>query len=147
MSAFATITTAVQALLMQSPALAGGRVWRGRIKPLAQEHDTAIVIRLMQSPSARVTVGGSVKWQTNIAIDCLARGTIGQDPEDAVDPLLAAVYARIVGAGSLAPGVVDTGADPLIEWDIAEADTALSCATLHLRVTHLTLSTSLTAWA
>jgi len=146
MSAFADITDAVRDKLLEAPALAGGRVWRGRIKPLAAEHSTAIVVRILQAPAQAMLVGGPVQWESLIAVDCMARAAVGVDPEDAVDPLLADVYARLITAGRISAGVMDTGANPAIEWDFGDADTAFATATLTLRVAHQTQPDSLAAW-
>lgn len=145
MSAFSDITAALQALLLQAPPLAGGRVWRGRLQPLAQEHDTAVVLRILRAPSVSGLLGNPLLWESRIAVDCHARAAVGQDPEDAVDALLMAVYARLAAAGQFAPGVSDAFADPAIEWDVDEADTALATATLVLSVRHQTQSLTLAA--
>lgn len=143
-TAFADLTANVKALLVQAPALAGGRVSRGRARPLAREHDTAIVVRLANGDGEQALTSGPRHWSTVLVVELFARAAAEQEPDDALDPLLQAVYARLAGA-QLAGGVADLLGDPRVEWDAAEADTALASCRLLFTVSHRTQPQSLVA--
>ena len=150
MSAFLLISTAVEALLTASPALAGGTVRRGRRVALARGQSQGVDIYLQHSAGQRQMIGNPVLWTTSIGIGCKARGAVAQDGDDAIDLLLMAVYARLAGAAlqTQAPtaGIVDTGMDPHIAWEVEEAESVLVTASLTLTVTHLAQSLTLAAW-
>jgi hypothetical protein len=80
-----------------------------------------------------------------IGIDIYARASAGSDGEAAIDTLLAAVFARMAAA-TPPTGAIAWTLDPLIQWDVTEADQTLAQASLALRVRHYT-STDLSATA
>jgi hypothetical protein len=147
-TAFADLTNAIKALFLGGTPLAGGRVYRGRLRPIAQEFASAVVIRISSSPAERTGLGGGpFDWMSEIAIDCYARCSPDQDPEDsAADALLAEAFLRLAANPTLSGGVMDVLADPSIAWTFDEQDQTIVCATLNLRVNHRTLSSALTAW-
>lgn len=147
-TAFSDVTAAIKTLFLSGTPLAGGRVYRGRLRPIAAEFASAVVIRVVATTGERSGIsGGPIDWPTEIAIDCYARCTPDQDPEDsAADTLLGDVFARLAANTTLAAGVMDVLADPSIEWTFDEQDTTLVCATLTLRVNHRTLANALTPW-
>lgn len=148
MTAFATLTAAVKALMLQAPALADGNVWRGRLRPIPAEHQHAIVIRIASAPGAVSGIKlGPIDWNTVIEVDLYARCTPAQDPEDAVDTLLGDAFARLAANPALAAGVMDTLAEPQLDWQFAEADNTLVCVTLQLRVIHRTEGLTLNPWS
>ncbi len=147
MTAFASLTAALKALLLQAPVPGDGNVWRGRLRPIPAEHQHAIVIRLASSPGTVSGIqAGPVDWVSQIEIDLYARCTPAQDPEDALDTLLADVYARLAASPNVATGVMDLMGEPQLDWGFAEADNTLAVVTLQLRVTHRTEGLTLNPW-
>lgn len=145
MTAFAALTDALRDLLLQAPAIAGGRVWRARLRPIPEEHATAVVLRLVQANSTQVVLGRGLDWDTLIEVECYARSAVGIEPEDAVDELLAAVWARIKSNATAlgALGVMDLVPEPRIDWQTTESAQPLACATFGLRVRHRTQASNL----
>lgn len=149
MSAFTALGLAMQTLLLAAPPIVGGnRVWRGRLSPLKTGFESALVIKQVSTSASRADVAnGPTDWSSVFAVECHARCAANQVPEDVVDPLLAAVFARLAGAGAgLALGVEDLLPDPQIDWDLGEGDTPLVCATLVVRIVHRTQAAQLVAW-
>lgn len=146
MSAQTQIAEAIVGLL-QAPAIVDDRVFRDRLSPIARELPDAIVIRLVSSNGERGFTGASspVDWVTELAIDVYARVAVDQVPTDVIDPLLQAVYARLSAPPPEGLGVEDLMPDPRIEWDLAEGQTQLACATVQVRVRHRTPAASLAA--
>lgn len=90
---------------------------------------------------------GPGQWQTTVVLELQARAAAGQDPEDALDALLAAVFDRLQALPIAAPGVADAMGEPRIEWELMEADTAVAVARLAIGVQHRTAALSLAACA
>lgn len=145
MTAFAALTDGLRDILLQAPAVAGGRVWRGRLRPIPEEHQTAIVVRPVQATSSQVVLGKGLDWDTLIEVECYARAVGTTEPEDAVDAVLAAAWERIKTAGSALTGlgVMDLVPEPRIDWQISEGAQPLVCATFGLRVRHRTQAPNL----
>lgn len=147
MTAALAFTTAIVALLKAGPALAGGRVKRGRAIPMQLEHDTEIFVRLVRSQGRALDLAGlATRWQTLIGVEIAVRCRNGQDAHEAVDPHLEAVWARLAAAA------VPAGADgwllqPDVAWELAEADTPIATASLVLQITHTTGPATLAAFA
>lgn len=129
---------AVQALvatLQAAPAVAP-KVYRTRLRPLAQQDSTAVVVRLSGSdPDTSVGQGALTVWSTAITLECYARGSASAPADETVDALLAQVYARLQQDPSL--GGTAGGLTPhslALDYDIDGEQTA--CATLTLLVRH-----------
>lgn len=132
------LTDTIVAVLQTAPALAGGRITRGRAVPMQLGAGTALFVRLVKSAGRPLTVKGDViQWGTVVAVECAARASAAQDAHSAVDDLLQAVYARIAAAAPT-DGTWQWDSDPEIHWQIDEADTTVGVATLILPITHLT---------
>lgn len=144
-TAFKTIADGLVAALMAAPALAGGRIWSNRLRPLPERMATAVVVRQGQSNGAE-TVLGALDWATPLAVECYGRGVAGLDPADAVDELLMDVWARlsVIDAGAL--GAMAITINPSIDWQFDEAETPMACAIVHLVVQHRTPVATLAAW-
>jgi hypothetical protein len=144
-TAFNDLVAAVVAALSASPAVADGRVFANRLRPMAATHATGVVVRLEQT-AARETMLGAHDWQTLMAVECYGKTVGATDASTAADDLLAAVWARLqtINAASLAVGAVGLG--PQIEWrrDVDEA--ASVCAVVYLTVTHRTPVNTLEPW-
>lgn len=145
MSAFLSITTAVRDALLQSPALAGGNVARGRNLPLAAADSQGIDVSIAASRAQPLGLAdGSLQWETTVVVTCKARADASGDAEAAIDPLLVSTWQRLL-AMPLPAGASGITLDPAIQWDIEEADQPLAAASLSLRITHITTTAALAA--
>lgn len=135
-TAFSSIVGAIVAKLQQAPA-ASQQVYRTRLRPLASQHSDAVVVRLVSSmPSMGAITGAPVDWITSIAVECYARTTI-TTPDQAVDSLLAAAFAKVMSdttLGGLCGDLFPAGVTA--DFDADGEQTA--CITLHLEVQHRT---------
>jgi len=80
---------------------------------------------------------GLTAWQTAYAVECYARAPTGQDPADVVDPLLAAVWARLAALTTETAGA-DITLNPRIDWQYDAAETPAVCAIIHVTAQHYT---------
>lgn len=144
-SAFLGLTDLVRDALLASPALAGGRIKRGRAVPVGDQADSAITVNIIRSRAQQLDLEGqSLQWETVVAVTVYARAAAGTDAEATIDPLLLAVWARLLGITAPA-GVFGITLDPAIQWDVDEADHTVVSASLSLRITHLTTGAALAA--
>lgn len=145
MTAFLDITSAVKAALTAPPALAGGRVYRGRRVPLAQADSASIHINAMRHASRTLGMGGAdLQWETAVAVEVHARAAAGSDAEAALDPHIVALWARLQTM-TVPAGVSAVTLDPEIRIDFDEQDHTLATATLGLRFAHTTTAGALAA--
>lgn len=152
MSALLDLTTALQTALTGLPALQGGRVYRGRDAVLPLSETRGIRINTVRHAGTRADMAGQcIKWQADIAIALLARGsallansTELQDGEAAVDELLVPAWHAVM-AMPVPPGVLDLFLEPLISYALDEADHTVCSAVLALRVVHITTAADLMA--
>lgn len=145
-TAFQSIAAAIAAQLKAAPALAGGRVYANRLRPLPEGVATAVVVRLDKS-AASEQVLGALDWTSTFALECYARGASGIDPADAVDALLQAAWARLAATDAAALGAMAFVINPAIDWIYDEADGPVVCASVALQVQHRTAVATLTAWS
>jgi hypothetical protein len=143
MSAFASIQAAIIAALSAATALAGGRIYANRLRPIADGTATAIVVRLEQASGTEMVIG-TVDWQSSFTVECFARATTGTDPAAAVDTLLSDVWARLSVLSFETLGA-NVALDPRIDWQYDELDTPMVCAVLRLSAQHRTTNSTLTA--
>lgn len=137
-SAFLGLGDAVVAALSAVPALAGGRIRRGRGVPVPTSYATAIDVHVQRSAADNQYLSGSLlRWDTLVGIDLYARAAAGTDGEAAIDGLLQSVFTRM-GQATPPSGVIGWVLEPTITWDVAESDTTLVQASLALRVSHFT---------
>lgn len=145
MSAFLSLTDVVRDALLSTPALAGGRVRRGRAVSVQAEEASAITVNLARSRATELDLQGqALQWETAIVVSFYARASAGQDGEAAIDPLLVSTWGRLYAITPPA-GVVGITLDPAIQWDVDEADTTVVSASLTLRITHITTTAELAA--
>jgi hypothetical protein len=149
-SAFTGLGAAIQALLLQAPQITGDRVFRSRVRALRQGQPDGIFIRQIRTRGQPAGVGPAqfvpVDWSTTLGIEIHKRCGVDEVPEDAVDPLLDAVFERLAGAGAqLGGSVEDLMPEPAIQWDVDEGETPLVCATLVVQIVHRTSAASLAA--
>lgn len=134
--------TAIVDLLTAAPAVAH-RVERIRMRPLQQAVGTAVVVR----PLASKVIDSELTavpyyWATQIAVECYCRVPPGQAADQAVDPILAAVYARLAADINLSGSAI--AIDPIgIQYDYdAEAEQVV-CAVLQINVRQTTAGPTL----
>lgn len=119
MTVFVDITAAFVAALAAAPAVSPN-IFRARERVLAEEHVTALNVQFDGAePYAGVMHGAPVDWRSKITVECYARSSTTSG-DLAVDPLLAAAYARLAFDTTLGGMVADIGY-PQIE---AENDSA-----------------------
>lgn len=145
-TAFKAVADRIMAALLVVPALADGRVYANRLRPLPVGVNTAIVLRLEQS-AARETVLGAHDWDSAYMLECYARGTVGTDPAAAVDVLLASAWARLASLSAADLGAMAIAINPVIDWQYEEADTPMVCASIRLQVQHRTPVATLESWS
>lgn len=145
MTAFADLSAAVKAALVQAPALAGGRVHRARHVVLEQGAASCIEISPVQHQAEALGLAGpALMWQTTIAILIKTRASAGVDAEAALDPLIGDVWQRLRGM-PLPAGVRGITLAPLIRIDFEETERTVATAALALQIDHVTTTTALTA--
>jgi len=142
-TAFLDIANAIKAELLVATALAGGRIYKNRLRPLAVGHDSAVVVRL-EGSVAQEDVLGKNDWVTTFIIECYGRGTTGNDPAEAADTLLAAVWARLAALSVSAYEAQSLTLNPEIRWEYEDAETPLVAASFKLEVQHRTPYATLT---
>ncbi len=148
MTVFTAIAEAYKDKLLEAPQIVGDRVRRGRRAALKQGWPDGIVVRLVQTRAqlAGVGYGAPKDWDTALGIEVLARGLTPEAAEDAVDELLALVYARLAGWAPSGLAVEDALSEPAIDWEAEEGEEAVSRATVIVSLTHRTNASALTAW-
>lgn len=142
MSAFLTVQSALVAALQARPELAGVTVHRNRTRALARDEQRALLVRLDRSRWMDESPLGVSDWETAFEVEALARADSGADPAEAVDTLLAAIWAAL--PQMVVVGAIDVRADPEIDWTFDAADTPVASALLRLTVKHRTDGNTLT---
>ena len=145
-TAFCAIQGALVAALTQAPALAEGRVYVNRLRPIGAAIPSAIVVRLDQA-SAAGDVIGTLDWVTSYTVECYARAVSGADPAESVDALLSAVWARLSALTPPGLGVAAITLQPTIDWQYDDAETPVACALIRISVQHRTVFADLAPWA
>ncbi len=129
----AAATGAIVAALAQAPAVAP-QVARVRLRPLAANTTTAVVVRPQSAEVATRTMGGPLQWVCRIAVECYAKTTTQTAPDVAVDALIQAAYARLMADATLA-GAVKRIEPEGIAYDFDVDGEQTACATLVFNVT------------
>lgn len=147
-SAFTAISAAVASALAAAPAICHG-VYVNLLDPIAEKLPTAVVVRLEQSSPDESTFGsGALTWRTVLTIECHARGGARSDPAAAVDPLLQAVWQRLMQLDVHALGVMGIDvAGAGIDWQYDKAETVMACASIRVLVRHRTPTDNLSSWS
>lgn len=138
---FAGIVAALVAKLQAAPAVST-QVDRARLRPVKESQTTAVVVRIQASTPERFAIlNGPTDWDTEIQIECYARSaTLAAD--EAVDALLAAVWAKLAADTTLGGLVMDLNPN-VLEYDFAAGADNMACVTLALKVLHRTQNLSL----
>ena len=141
-SVFFNIQAELIAALSSATALAGGRIYANRLRPIAANHDSAIVVRL-EATQGTERVLGSLDWSTAYTVECYARAATGADPAAAVDTLLADAWARL-GALDFTALDATISINPQIDWQYDDAETPMVCAVMRLTAQHRSALAALT---
>jgi hypothetical protein len=146
MSAFSDILAAVVAALQAAPAVAGGAVMTNRLRPLAAGVTGAVVVRL-DSAQATDSSFDTSDWTTTFLVECYAKALSAADnPDAAVDVLLAEVYERLASLSLDGLGISQVAVKPAIDWQRDEDSAATVCAVLRLDVIHSVHAKTLIAY-
>jgi hypothetical protein len=90
-------------------------------------------------------MGGRTSWRTLIAVECYGK-VDGESSDEAVDPILEAVFERLSSDPTL--GGLVMSLEPLegdtLEWDTDQLDTSMACVTAKFVVRHQTTGRTLT---
>ena len=144
-SAHLGIRSAVAALLLVGPAVAGGNVLQNRAFGMAQGIDSQVHVNFDQaSPDASpIFTGHPRDWVTTIEVAILARKAGGVEAADVADALWVDVYARVMANQSLGGRVqLLTPGDCYVQ--AAEADTSVCKLTWSFTCVHRTANDSIT---
>ena len=141
MTVFANVLGAVVARLQSAPAVSL-RVHRARLKPIAEQHTDAVVVRIQSSlPERFAILNAPTDWDTTLEIECYARSAM-LTPDLAVDALLGKVFDKLAADPSLGGLVMDL-VPMALEYDFAGDAEQMACATLTLKVLHRTQNLTL----
>lgn len=137
-SAHMGIRAAIVARLLESPALADGRVVANRRRPMAQAVDAQVFVYLEDAVATRGEIRGApINWRTRIRVECVARDVAGVNADDAADALQTRVAARLLVAPGLGGLALDTELQAMA-WTEDEADNSLSACQAIYSVWHVT---------
>lgn len=124
----ATATAAICAALQASPAVAP-QVARVRLRPLAANTTTAVVVRPLDAEAQERQLSGMpITWACRIAVECYAKAATTTAPDVAVDTLAASAYARLMADTTLA-GAVGLIEPVSLAYDFDVDDATTACAT------------------
>lgn len=145
MTQFADIADAVVALMQTAPALSS-YVWKGRRRPVPEQADTAVIVRLRNSDLENVLqgnyTGAPTHWLTTLDVEIYARPSSTQTADEVLDALLSDVGDRIAADSTLTGTVADIRVIG-IDWDEDEtADRLVSCVA-RCQVKHQTANRTL----
>lgn len=131
---FLDITTAVRDALLVAPAVAGGRVVRGKATPIAIDKASGVFVNALRAKGKFIDMAGaSTQWDFLVTVGAYAKAVGTQDAEEAVDPLLLELYARL-SAIEPPPGCGQITLQPGIDWDGEMADQNIGGIVLTLGV-------------
>lgn len=133
-----TAVTAMVAALSSAPAVCA-HIERGRRRAVAQDVDLCVVVRPVQSEVTQqaLAFGTPVSWLTSVAVECYARSGASVAADLAVDPLIDAVYARLLLDPTLGATVVAIKPQG-IGYDFDADGQQTTCATLVFNIMHRT---------
>lgn len=120
------VTAAFVTRLQASPAVSSN-IGRTRQRPWPEDVSDAIVVRPLGADidEGAAVLFGSDTWLVRVAVECYARAGQGTAPDAAVDTLLAAVYARVMGDETLNGALPDGVVPQSLQYDFdADGDQA-----------------------
>ena len=141
-SAFQLIANALKAALLSGTPVAGGAVFKNRLRPLAASQNSAVVIAFKNTTGQEISLN-TTDWVSEFEVECYGRAVAPAEPTDVADALLAAVWPRLLAASVTGLAVMQIAANPAIDWEEVEVETPMSCARFRLQVFHRTAVNSL----
>jgi hypothetical protein len=98
----AQTVAAIVASLETTPAVSTN-VDRVRLRPWGSSVSTAVAVRPLDADreGPALAFGGPDVWTVRVAVECYARAAAGTAPDAALDPLLQAVYTRLMADPTL----------------------------------------------
>ena len=144
---FTSVTAAVRDALLVAPAVAGGRVYRGKAMPIAIDKASAVYVNARLADGKPLDIAGvAAQWDFIVTVGCYAKATGTQDAEEAVDPVLAEAYSRLKTLTAAdVYGATQLALQPRVEWDTEMAEQNIGGAVLTLRVRIYTTGAALSA--
>ena len=136
-SIIGTAAAAFVASLQSAPAVTAS-VSRTKVRPLVANVSEAVVVRVLgaEAGETNLTTGQPVSWLAHIAVEMYKRAAPGVAPDEAVDPLLTAVYARLMSESTLGgavrqitPGALTYDYDAQLESDCCATFTFFALVT------------------
>jgi len=141
-SAFSDITGALMRLLQAEPPIADV-VYRARSRVIVQGVTRAINVQFDGGvPQAGVINGAPINWTSKFSIECFARVANAENNDEAVDPLLTAVYSRIAADRTLG-GLVDYVGEPMVEAEYSAEGERTGWIRMSYPVEHVTEQSTL----
>ena len=133
------VSTAVGAIVaaLSSGTPVASQIARVRLRPMAAAQAQAVVVRALQTDVAELALcpGYPVSWATAVVVECYTRSGAATTPDVAVDPLVEAVYARLMADTTLG-GAVLALQPQSIAWDFDADGDNTTCATLVFSARH-----------
>jgi len=138
---FANVVGAMVAALSAGTPVSPN-ISRARIKPLAAEWASAVVVRLQESQFDRMAIfGAPINTDTLVVVECYARST-ALSADLAVDAVMQAAYARLAANPTLSGTVADCQLQA-INFDFDTEQERMGCALMTYLIRHRTQSLTL----
>lgn len=135
----------VVAILQAAPAVAQ-LVTRRTSRPVDGDIATAVRVRLGPSRGAAMAMSGGapIDWDLSFITECVARSSgAGQAPDEAVGPVVVAVFARLLADTTLAAAGFQLMPEFGVQPDQDELDERIGQASFIFSVRHRTAYNSI----
>lgn len=143
-TAFKAVQDALVAALVTPATIVGTRVVAGRARPMPEEHANDIAVSVERISGFDLALSSAPQdWDVTYGVEMRARGSDSVDAVSALDPLLEAVYSRLMTTAPPA-GVLGWMLQPQIRVEVEEASTPIGTMQLVLNVMLRTQAQSLT---
>lgn len=132
---FTAVTAIVAALQADTPVCP--HIYRVRRRPIAEEDTQALVVRAEQTEVSQTGMfsGAPLHWESTVSVECYQRAF--DDVDLALDPLIEAVFSRLMTEPTLGGAVVQiTPKGISFDYDADGQQTA--CANIVFTVRHRT---------
>jgi len=144
MNAHEALLAAVKARFLVTPALASGKVERGRRRPVDLGSEQAIGVYFGGSIPQRGTIKGApIDWLTSVRFDCVARGRNGVSGDEAALELHSQAWARLFEDAQLGGLVMDMEPEAVAPSDEEQLDTAIGMVSGGVLLRHRTSNNTL----
>lgn len=140
--AFPELVSAVKAALAADPPVSAN-IFVNRRRSVPEDENTSLVVRLdTADPEQGAILDAPIEWETDIAVECYARGGSDEDVLQAVHDLAAQAWQRLLADPTL--GGLAVGIEPRrVEWDFENTGEFLAAQILNFTVLHSTSSNNL----